>query len=174
MDRRHDRIQQMLVREALGKATGKRLPTIQSTGSTTTMTSAQPKAEFSVSHLKDARYESEGLRSFFEYRDLGIKAATGGRVGAHVIRAKPGKHGSSGWHTHDLEVQLVYVLKGWVEFDYEGVGKVRIEAGACVHQPPGLRHVEIAHSDDVEILEITLPADFKTEKAEPATAAATG
>ena len=29
------------------------------------MTTAQPKAEFSVSHLKDARYESEGLRSFF-------------------------------------------------------------------------------------------------------------
>ena len=138
------------------------------------MTTAQPKAEFSVSHLKDAEFESQGLRSFFEYRDLGIKAATGGRVGAHVIRAKPGKHGSTGWHTHDLEVQLVYVLNGWVEFDYEGVGEVRLEAGACVHQPPGIRHVEIAHSDDVEILEITLPADFTTEKAEPATAAATG
>ena len=138
------------------------------------MTTAQPKAEFSVSHLKDAQYESEGLRSFFEYRDLGIKAATGGRVGAHVIRAKPGKHGSTGWHSHDLDVQLVYVLQGWVEFDYEGVGAVRLEAGACVHQPPGIRHVEIAHSDDVEILEITLPADFTTEKAEPATAAATG
>ncbi len=174
MDRRHDRIQQMLVREALGMATGKRFPTIQSIGSTTTMTTAKPKAEFSVSHLEDAEFESEGLRSFFEYRDLGIKAATGGRVGAHVIRAKPGMHGGSGWHTHDLEVQLVYVLKGWVEFDYEGVGEVRIEAGACVHQPPGIRHVEIAHSDDVEILEITLPADFKTAKAEPATAAATG
>ena len=138
------------------------------------MTTAQPKAEFSVSHLKDAEFESQGLRSFFEYRDLGIKAATGGRVGAHVIRAKPGKHGSTGWHSHDLEVQLVYVLQGWVEFDYEGVGEVRLEAGACVHQPPGIRHVEIAHSDDVEILEITLPADFTTEKAEPATAAATG
>ena len=138
------------------------------------MTTAKPKAEFSVSHLEDAHYESEGLRSFFEYRDLGIKAATGGRVGAHVIRAKPGQHGSSGWHTHDLEVQLVYVLKGWVEFDYEGVGEIRLEAGACVHQPPGIRHVEIAHSDDVEILEITLPADFTTHKAEPATAAAGG
>ncbi len=138
------------------------------------MTTAQPKAEFSVSHLKDAEFESQGLRSFFEYRDLGIKAATGGRVGAHVIRAKPGKHGSTGWHSHDLEVQLVYVLQGWVEFDYEGVGAVRLEAGACVHQPPGIRHVEIAHSDDVEFLEITLPADFTTEKAEPATAAATG
>ncbi|MCH7778362.1 MAG: cupin domain-containing protein [Gemmatimonadetes bacterium] len=138
------------------------------------MTTAQPKAEFSVSHLKDAEFESQGLRSFFEYRDLGIKAATGGRVGAHVIRAKPGKHGSTGWHSHDLEVQLVYVLQGWVEFDYQGVGEVRLEAGACVHQPPGIRHVEIAHSDDVEMLEITLPADFTTEKAEPATAAATG
>ena len=138
------------------------------------MTTAQPKAEFSVSHLKDAEFESQGLRSFFEYRDLGIKAATGGRVGAHVIRAKPGKHGSTGWHSHDLDVQLVYVLQGWVEFDYEGVGAVRLEAGACVHQPPGIRHVEIAHSDDVEILEITLPADFTTEKAEPATAPATG
>ena len=138
------------------------------------MTTAQPKAEFSVSHLKDAEFESQGLRSFFEYRDLGIKAATGGRVGAHVIRAKPGKHGSTGWHSHDLDVQLVYVLQGWVEFDYEGIGAVRLEAGACVHQPPGIRHVEIAHSDDVEMLEITLPADFTTEKAEPATAAATG
>ena len=138
------------------------------------MTTAQPKAEFSVSHLKDAEFESQGLRSFFEYRDLGIKAATGGRVGAHVIRAKPGKHGSTGWHSHDLDVHLVYVLQGWVEFDYQGVGAVRLEAGACVHQPPGIRHVEIAHSDDVEILEITLPADFTTEKAEPATAAATG
>ncbi len=138
------------------------------------MTMAQPKAEFSVSHLKDAEFESQGLRSFFEYRDLGIKAATGGRVGAHVIRAKPGKHGGSGWHTHYLEVQLVYVLKGWIELDYQGVGQVRLEAGTCVHQPPGIRHVEVAHSDDVEILEITLPADFTTEKAEPATAAATG
>ncbi len=38
-----------------------------------------------------------------------------------------------------------------------------LEACACVHQPPGIRHVEIAHSDDVEILEITLPAEFGTE-----------
>jgi len=38
---------------------------------------------FTVSHLRDAHFDS-GLRSFFEYRDLGIKAATGGRVAAHV------------------------------------------------------------------------------------------
>ncbi len=138
------------------------------------MAETKPKAEFSVSHLDTREFESDGLRSFFEYRELGVKEATGGRVGAHVIRAKPGRHGGTGWHTHDLEVQLVYVLKGWVEFAYEGVGEVRLEAGAFVHQPPGIRHVEIDHSDDVEILEITLPAEFETRKAEPAPVAATG
>ncbi len=122
------------------------------------------KVVFSVSHLRDAVFESAGLRGFFEYRDLGIKAATGGRVGGHVIRAKPGAdHGGTGWHRHALDVQLVYILRGWVRFDYEGVGEVLLEASACVHQPPGVRYVEIAHSDDVEILEITLPAEFETE-----------
>ena len=125
---------------------------------------AGQQSDFSVSHLKDAAFESEGLRAFFEYRDLGIKTATGGRVGAHVIRAKAGAgHGGTGWHRHGLELQLVYILKGWVRFDYEGVGEVLLEAGACVHQPSGIRHVEIGHSDDVEILEITLPAEFGTE-----------
>ncbi len=124
---------------------------------------ARHQTDFSVSHLRDAVFESAGLRAFFEYRDLGIKAATGGRVGGHVIRATPGGHGGTAWHRHALDVQLVYILKGWVRFDYDGVGEVLLEAGACVHQPPGIRHVEIAHSDDVEILEITLPADFETE-----------
>jgi hypothetical protein len=44
---------------------------------------------FVASHAKDARFE-RGLRSFFEYRDLGIEQATGGRVVAHVIRAAAG------------------------------------------------------------------------------------
>jgi len=129
---------------------------------------AEHKADFSVSHLRDAVFESAGLRAFFEYRDLGIEAATGGRVGAHVIRAKPGAghDGGTGWHRHALDLQLVYILKGWIRFDYEGVGEVLLEAGAFVHQPPGIRHVEIDHSDDVEILEITLPADFGTEASE--------
>ncbi len=136
---------------------------------------AEQQADFSVSHLRDAVFESQGLRAFFEYRDLGIEAATGGRVGAQVIRAKPGAgHGGTGWHRHGLDVQLVYILKGWVRFDYVGVGEVLLEAGACVHQPPGIRHVEIAHSEDVEILEITLPAEFATEAVVAPEVAAAG
>ena len=121
---------------------------------------------FSVSHLTDSRFESGGLRSFFEYRDLGIAEATGGAVGAHVIRARAGGHASGDKHTHALAFQMVYVLKGWVRFWYEGVGEVRLEAGSCVHQPPGIVHRELEHSDDIEMLEITLPADFETAPRE--------
>ena len=46
--------------------------------------------KFSISHLSQGRFESDGLRPFFEYRDLGIRDATQGKVVAHVIRAKPG------------------------------------------------------------------------------------
>ena len=116
---------------------------------------------FAVSHAGDAVFE-RGLRAFFEYRDLGILAATGGRVQAHVIRAVPGAGFSGQPHRHLTEFQLVYVLRGWIAFDYEGQGVVRLEAGACVHQPPGIRHRELGHSDDVELLEIVMPGDFAT------------
>lgn len=118
---------------------------------------------FVVSHADGATFE-RGLRSFFEYRDLGIKQATGGRVEAHVIRAAAGTDFSGQAHIHKTAFQLVYVLKGWIEFEYEGQGIVRLEAGSCVHQPPEIRHREVGHSADIEMLEIVLPGDFKTEE----------
>lgn len=118
-------------------------------------------APVTISHLSPDAFEA-GLRPFFDYRQLGIEAATGGKIGAHVIRAVAGKHAEPQWHVHDLSFQMVYVLKGWVRFEYEGSGEVLLEAGACVHQPPGIRHREIAHSDDIEMLEITSPAEFET------------
>ena len=121
-----------------------------------------PPAGFSVCHLADSPFVAKGLRAFFEYRDLGIKEATGGRFGAHVIRARPGTEALPQWHTHELQFQMVYVTRGWIAFEYEGVGQVRLEAGSCVHQPPGIRHRELAHSDDLELIEITLPAEFGT------------
>lgn len=118
---------------------------------------------FVASHADGARFE-RGLRSFYEYRDLGIKEATEGRVDAHVIRAAAGTEFSSQPHIHKTTFQLVYVLKGWIEFEYEGQGRVRLEAGSCVHQPPSIRHRELGHSEDIEMLEIVLPGDFVTEE----------
>ena len=75
------------------------------------------KGKFSASHTKNARFEDGGLRSFFVYRDLGIKEATGGRAMAHVIRAKTAHDGSAGWHKHLLNFQMYYVIKGWIKLN---------------------------------------------------------
>jgi mannose-6-phosphate isomerase-like protein (cupin superfamily) len=117
---------------------------------------------FSVSHRKKAKFARRGLRSYFEYRDLGIERATRGAVVAHVIRARPGKAPHGEWHAHDCKVQFVYVLKGWVRFEYEGVGEVLMKAGSCFYQPPKIRHRELAHSRDLEMIEVVSPARFKT------------
>ncbi len=129
-----------------------------------TMTAAARKRakSFSVNHAADAKFEKRGLRNYFEYRDLGIAHASKGKVIAHVIRARPGRAPHGEWHRHDCTLQFVYVLKGWIKFEYEGVGVVTMKKGTCFQQPPNIRHSEMSHSRDVELLEIVAPANFKT------------
>lgn len=124
-----------------------------------------PARFFHVAHLRPGDFRAQGLRSFFEYRDLGIAKTTRGKVMAHVIRARPGRGAKLERHVHALDFQMVYVLKGWVEFEYEGVGRVRLKKGSCVYQPPGIRHAELGHSKNLEMLEITMPAKFATRRA---------
>ena len=118
--------------------------------------------KFSVSHAADSAFATQGLRDFFQYRDLGIREATGGKVAAHVIRPNPGVQATGSRHHHALEFQMIYCIRGWIKFSYEGVGEVLLVPGTCVHQPPGIRHTELGHSDDLELLEIVMPADFNT------------
>ena len=122
----------------------------------------QRAKRFSASHASASKFVKRGLRSYFEYRDLGIRRTTGGRVVAHVIRARPGRAPHGEWHAHDCNVQFVYVLKGWVLFEYEGVGRVMMKAGSCFYQPPRIRHREIRHSRNLEMIEVVSPARFKT------------
>jgi quercetin dioxygenase-like cupin family protein len=128
---------------------------------------------FVASHARDALFE-RGLRAFFEYRDLGIRQATDGRVVAHVIRAAGRTDISSQPHLHDTQFQFVYVLKGWIEFEYEGQGVVRLEAGSSVYQPPQIHHRELGHSADVELLEIVMPGDFGTREVDAVQPVAAG
>ncbi len=124
------------------------------------------KQLFSVSRAKDALYKT-GMRSFMEYRDLGIADATHGQFRAHVIRIKkdgPGAHDlhTTGLHQHRCDFQMFYVLKGWMRFVYEGQGEHTFHAGDCVLQPAGIVHNELECSNDVEILEIYSPAVHET------------
>ncbi len=118
---------------------------------------------FSVSHLNEADFKADGLRSYALYRDLGIAAASGGLCQAHVIRLlSPATDEVRKRHLHEPELQLIYVLKGWVKNEFEGEGIQMMSAGSCWLQPPGIEHTVLDYSPDVELLEIIVPANFKT------------
>jgi quercetin dioxygenase-like cupin family protein len=125
---------------------------------------------FCVSHADGSgtlkSHFTGGLRAFFEYRDLGVNDATQGKYSANVIRAVPGRRAEPTWHIHHLDFQMIYILKGWVTFEYEGQGEVTFRPGSAALQPPRIRHREIQHSDDLELIEITSPAAFETESVE--------
>ncbi len=129
---------------------------------------AKPKriAKFLAQHAQDAPFSRKGLRAFFEYRDLGIADATGGRYGGYVVRAIRSGHESTGTHFHAPDAQIIYILKGWLKAEYGGQGVVRLEAGSCLHNPPGNAHNVFEFSDDLEFLEITAPAEYPTVDVE--------
>jgi hypothetical protein len=124
---------------------------------------ARRKQKFTFSHHREEDFE-QGLRAYAKYRDLGLAPATGGMVQAHVIRLLPPFRPKevSVPHYHDVEFQMVYVLKGWIKSEFEGEGAHTFRAGSCWIQPPRIKHAVLGYSDDCELLEIVLPADFET------------
>ena len=115
-----------------------------------------------AAHAKDAEWIKDGLRPYFRYRDLGIKDATQGRVMAQVIKAAEPCKGPMGYHSHVLDFQMGYMVKGWARMYFEGFGEMRVEAGDTWYQPPGVKHELLEYSDDWEVIEITMPAEFET------------
>jgi quercetin dioxygenase-like cupin family protein len=128
-----------------------------------TRAKARPKQRFALSHHREEDFD-QGLRPYSAYRDLGIAPATGGMVQAHVIRmTKPFSADEVAIpHYHDVDFQMVYVLKGSFTSEFEGQGVHTFHAGSCWIQPPKIRHTVRGYSDDCELLEIVLPAKFET------------
>jgi quercetin dioxygenase-like cupin family protein len=119
------------------------------------------KTSTRFSHVKpaDTPWRSDGLRDFFLYKDLGVEGATHGAVIAHLVKANMAPEQGTGWHRHEADFQIVYMLKGWARFMY-GEQETLVEAGDCVHQRPGIVHYLFDYSPDMEYLEIVSPADF--------------
>ena len=125
---------------------------------------ARPKQRVAISHHREEDFKADGLRAYAQYRDLGIADATHGLARAHVIRliGPCNPEEVSKLHFHDVEFQMVYVLKGWVKTYMDGVGETTYQQNASWTQPPKIRHLIMDYSDDVELLEVILPADFET------------
>jgi mannose-6-phosphate isomerase-like protein (cupin superfamily) len=122
------------------------------------------RQRIAISHYRDEDFVTSGLRTYAKYRDLGVADASHGLAQAHVIRligpCNPAE--VSKLHFHDVEFQMVYVLKGWVKTYMEGQGETMMKQGSAWTQPPRLKHLILDYSDDVELLEVILPAEFRT------------
>ena len=123
---------------------------------------AEFKQNLVIDHAEGAEFVGGGLRDQFVYRHFGIEDATGGKYSAHVIRGGGGKPPIAN-HLHtEIDFLMVYVLKGWIKFWYEGHGEETLKAGSVHMLPPGIDHGVVDWSDDVELIEITSPAEYGT------------
>ena len=109
----------------------------------------------------------KGRRDFFTYRDLGVADASAGALRAQVMKSSRGMSEPTGWHYHECDGQFVYVLKGWVDLQFEDGRTLRIEEGDSLFIPGFLRHNEIRTSAELEILEVSAPGQMGTKPCDP-------
>jgi hypothetical protein len=154
-------------RRAPPRSAAKRPAARKTGGSARMRRRARPPQRFVVSHHREEDFQT-GLRAYAQYRDLGIAQATKGLVRAHVIRFVPPCRPEevSKRHYHDIEFQMIYVLKGWIKTELDGQGAIVMRAGSAWIQPPRIEHVVLDYSNDCEVLEVILPADFATVELE--------
>ncbi|MGR3503632.1 cupin domain-containing protein [Pseudaestuariivita sp.] len=101
-------------------------------------------------------------RAGMHYRDL-IPDRLGGSIIASHIRIPGGGPVPDMVHYHSVGFQLIFCIKGWVDLVYEDQGTpFRLHAGNCVIQPPEIRHRVLYASDDIEVIEIGVPAEHIT------------
>lgn len=101
-------------------------------------------------------------RAGMQYRDL-IPDRLGGSIIASHIRIPDGGPVPDMVHYHTVGFQLIFCYRGWVDLVYEDQGEpFRLHAGNCVIQPPEIRHRVLFASDNIEVIEIGVPAEHVT------------
>ena len=113
------------------------------------MTAAEPKF-------------NAGRRVEIKYRDLGLEKATGGDMRAEVMHISTSPSRPTGWHYHTADVQFLHMIKGWVRMEFPDLGVITLGEGDSITIPGGTIHQELTSSNDVELLEITVPAKLQT------------
>ena len=122
-----------------------------------------PRTEhaFVVRRLKDNTPWVIG-RAGMRYRDL-IPGRLGGSIIASHIRIPDAGPVPDMVHYHTVGFQLIFCYSGWVRLVYEDQGPPFVlRAGDCVIQPPGIRHRVLESSDNLQVIEIGVPAEHVT------------
>ncbi|MGI9602540.1 MAG: cupin domain-containing protein [Acidimicrobiales bacterium] len=123
-------------------------------------------SRYGISRAADATWTTG--RAEMRYRDL-VPDRAGDALVASLIHIEAGGPVADYVHFHHVAFQLIYCASGWVEVVYEDQGAPFVlEQGDAVLQPPGIRHQVRESSDDLVVIEVTVPADHDT-MADPET-----
>jgi quercetin dioxygenase-like cupin family protein len=116
---------------------------------------------FVVRRLKDGTPWVIG-RAGMRYRDL-IPGRLGGSIIASHIRIPDAGPVPDMVHYHTVGFQLIFCFSGWVRLVYEDQGPpFALHAGDCVIQPPKIRHRVLEASENLQVVEIGVPAEHVT------------
>jgi quercetin dioxygenase-like cupin family protein len=112
----------------------------------------QPMNEASIVH---------GSRDWVEYRVFDVEAASAGLLSTQIKRTSRSLQEETGWHYHECQFLWEWVLKGWIDIQFEDGSERRIHEGSVLFLPGGCPHNEIATSEGVEMLEVCMPPGGK-------------
>ncbi len=116
---------------------------------------------FVVRRLKDGDAWVIG-RAGMQYRDLVPGRLGGALIASHIRIPDPGPVPDM-VHYHDIGFQLIFCIRGWVRLVYEDQGPPFVlKAGDCLIQPPRIRHRVLESSGNLEVVEVSVPAEHLT------------
>ena len=113
---------------------------------------------FVHNEAKDAVWSVCHLPGFVA-RDTTIAANTKGVAGVIVIRKG---QGAPAWVTHGADIHFTFVMEGSLTLEGEGRAPQALSSGDAFVIPPGMAIRYSDASDDLELLEVTLPGVFQT------------
>jgi len=97
----------------------------------------------------------------FEARDIGIASATDGLAGVQV--AHPVGQLQPEFVSHDADLLFMFLLNGSAELNCDQMDSELLTAGDSFIIPGALKHSLSECSEDMDVLEVALPAVFNTD-----------
>lgn len=111
---------------------------------------------FVFNQAKDAVWDPARLTGFVA-RDTTIAHNTKDVAGVQVLRKGPGE---TVWASHDADIHFTFVMEGTMRLEGEGKAPFDLAPGDAFVIPPGMQTRYADPSDDIALLEVTLPGNM--------------
>ena len=114
--------------------------------------------KFVFNEVSKAEWTGAKLPGFIA-RDTTIATNTNNVAGVQVLKRG---QGDPVWAKHNADIHFTFVMTGTMTLEGEGKDPYTLEPGDAFVIPPGMATRYAAPSDDIELLEVSLPGNFTT------------